>query len=74
VSIMQQHTPKAWDAFCILADETLSDGALSAKVKELMALALSIVVHGRDARAPGLRTAEPLLRHYTNTHTTSVPQ
>ena len=60
MSLMSEHMPKAWDAFCTLANETLSDGALSAKVKELMAFALSITVHCEPCIEVHLRRARQL--------------
>ena len=60
MSLLEKHLPKAWDAFCALANETLSEGALSAKVKELMAFALSIVVHCEPCIKVHLRRAREL--------------
>ena len=60
MSLMSEHMPKAWDAFCTLANETLCDGALSAKVKELIAFTLSIVVHCEPCIKVHLRRARQL--------------
>lgn len=45
MSLMEQHTPESWKAFRELAKSTLADGAIPAKNKELIAIALSVAAH-----------------------------
>jgi len=40
---LRQAAPQAWAGFSALHDATLADGTLSARVKELMALAIAVV-------------------------------
>jgi len=40
---LRRGIPDAWSAFATMSDASLRDGALSARTKELMALAISIV-------------------------------
>lgn len=41
-SLIEEHKPKLWQAYAGFAAEAMADGALSAKFKELVAIALSI--------------------------------
>ncbi len=44
-SLIEQFMPDIWDTYLAQVRETMKDGALSAKMKELTAVALSIAVH-----------------------------
>lgn len=63
---LREASPKAWEGFAALHKAALSDDTLSAKVKELMALAIAvveqcdgcIVYHARGAARRGASSAE----------------
>lgn len=42
---LSQATPEVWNGFAQLHKAAVADGALSAKVKELMAMAIAVVKH-----------------------------
>lgn len=44
-SLIEKYLPEAWDAYIKQVEETMKEDALSTKVKELIAIALSIAVH-----------------------------
>ncbi len=61
---LRKASPDAWAGFGKLHDAAVGDGALSAKVKELMALAIAVVKQcdgciAYHARAAGARGATP---------------
>jgi AhpD family alkylhydroperoxidase len=43
-SLLEKETPEIWKDYLSLAERVSSDGALSAKIKELMMVALSIAL------------------------------
>ena len=43
--VLRRAAPGAWAGFATLHDEAMKDGALDAKVKELMALVAAVVKH-----------------------------
>lgn len=45
MSLMEQHTPESYKAYLALAKSTLAAGAVPAKYKELIAIALSVAAH-----------------------------
>jgi len=44
-SLVEKYIPEAWNVYIKQVEETMKEGALSTKVKELIAIALSIAVH-----------------------------
>jgi len=57
MKLIQTHLPLAQDAINQLAGEAMKEGILSTKVKELMAVALSIAVHCEPCIRVHLRRA-----------------
>ena len=45
MSLLKKHAPETFSVLSRLASETMKEGALSVKIKELLAFALSIAVH-----------------------------
>lgn len=45
MSLLEKYNPEVFSALSRLASESMKEGTLSLKVKELMAVALSIAVH-----------------------------
>lgn len=59
-SILEKETPELWKDYISLAEKASSDGALSAKVKELMMVALSIALRCESCLMVHLKRAQKL--------------
>jgi AhpD family alkylhydroperoxidase len=56
-SVIQRHKPGLWQVYTKFAEEAMKDGALPAKFKELLAIALSIANHCEPCLRVHLRRA-----------------